>query len=149
VDVNVHINVVNGVASFELRQVYKNDQKNSLEIEYMFPINPEYSVTALNVQIGDKTVEGKVIKKEKAEEKYDDAIAAGHTAVKMDYDETTKGMMKMKVGNLLPEEEAIVKVNFLTALSSEIIGYFTIRVPQAFIFNQNGSGISGGKKWNF
>jgi Ca-activated chloride channel family protein len=102
-DVNVHIKVVNGVASFELRQVYKNEEKQSLEIEYNFPINPEYSVTALNVKIGDKTVEGKVIKKEKAEEKYDDAIAAGHTAVKMDYDETTKGMMKMKVGNLLPK----------------------------------------------
>ena len=33
------------------------------------------------IKIGEKIVEGKVMEKEKAKEKYEDAIAGGHSAV--------------------------------------------------------------------
>jgi hypothetical protein len=41
--------------------------------------------------------------------------------------------MKMKLGNLLPDEEATVKVSFVTKLTSEILNFYTIRVPMTYI----------------
>ena len=46
--------------------------------------------------------------KEKATEKYEDAIAGGHTAVMAEESDSQPETSKIKVGNLLPQQEAIV-----------------------------------------
>lgn len=45
-----------------------------------FPCDKKTIVTKVIADIDDRVVEAKVDKKEKAEEKYDDAVAKGHTA---------------------------------------------------------------------
>ena len=52
-----------------------------VECTFDYPITPTSCISRLTAQIGDKIVEGLVQEKEVAKEKYDDAIAAGHTAV--------------------------------------------------------------------
>ena len=47
----------------------------------MFPVEKDHALGKLNIQIGDDIIEGKILNKEKAEEKYEDAVAGGNTAV--------------------------------------------------------------------
>ena len=54
------------------------------------------------IQVGDKIIQGKVIEKEKARERYEDAVASGKTAVIAEEDSKEKDMISIKVGNLLP-----------------------------------------------
>ena len=63
------------------------------------------------VTIADKTIEAKILEKEKAKEKYDDAIAAGNSAALMN--ETSQEMLSLQIGNLLPGQEAKVEMEII------------------------------------
>jgi len=54
----------------------------------------------MTITIGNKTIEGKIMKKEKAKEKYDDAIASGKAAVKLT--ESKFDFLELNIGNILP-----------------------------------------------
>jgi Ca-activated chloride channel family protein len=54
-----------------------------IEVQYKFPKLKDAVVARMVFTLDDRTIETKVEEKEKAQEKYDDAIAAGNTAVKM------------------------------------------------------------------
>ena len=54
---------------------------NPIECTYLFPLEASTILANFSAKIGDRTINTKVIEKEKAKEKYDDAIAGGHTAV--------------------------------------------------------------------
>ena len=53
----------------------------------------------MKITIGEKIVYGKVMEKEKAEEKYEDAISGGHSAVMA---KENKQIISMNIGNVLP-----------------------------------------------
>ena len=63
--------------------------------------------------IDDRVIETKVMKKEKAQERYEDAIASGNAAVLA---ERTKKQetMTIKLGNLLPGQEATLKLHIVS-----------------------------------
>ena len=79
----------------------------------MFPIEKDHALGKLTIQIGNTIIEGKIMSKVKAEEKYEDAMAGGHTAVMAQESEEQPDMVKVKVGNLLPLQEAIVHFQLL------------------------------------
>lgn len=55
-----------------------------MELTYKFPKFNGVIVSRLTISIGDdRVIEARVHEKQKAEQKFDDAIAAGHGAVKM------------------------------------------------------------------
>jgi predicted solute-binding protein len=54
----------------------------------------------MSVTIEEKTIETKIMEKKKAEEKYDDAVAAGNTAAKMSYDEEVPDVLNLNLGQL-------------------------------------------------
>jgi Ca-activated chloride channel family protein len=60
---------------------YHNTFENAVEATFLFPIIPEMAISQLHIQIGDHIIEGKVMELNKAQFKYDDAIAAGKSAV--------------------------------------------------------------------
>ncbi len=64
------------------------------------PLKEEYALVKLDIQIGDRKIEGKIMAKEKAKEKYDDALAAGHTSALGS--ENNKAQISLNLGNLLP-----------------------------------------------
>ena len=102
-----------------------------MEVSLKFPTETDHTLSNLTIQIGDDIIEGKILKKEKAKEKYDDAIAAGNTAVMAEEKEDEKDVVNLKVGNLLAGQEAIVRFKFLTVLKIEN-GAYSLRVPQSF-----------------
>lgn len=73
--------MTNVIAVIDIVQTYYNHSQNPLEVTLLFPVEKDHALGKLNIQIGDDIIEGKILNKEKAEEKYEDAVAGGNTAV--------------------------------------------------------------------
>lgn len=132
-DLRFHAEVKDCISSVEILQHFVNTGKTAIECEYSFPIdNKTTAVTSLTVTIGDQVIEGKITEKEKAEEKYSDAIARGRTAIKMDQDENQPDIIKILVGNLLPQQEAIIVVKYVKQLEIEDKSW-SFRIPVNYI----------------
>lgn len=102
-----------------------------MEVTLKFPTEPDHALGNLTIQIGDNIIEGKVMKKEKAKERYEDAIASGNTAVMAEEKDDETDVVRLKVGNLLSGQEAVVRFRFLTMLKIEC-GAYVLKVPQSF-----------------
>ena len=101
------------IAVIDVVQTFFNDSDNPLEVTLMFPIEKDYALGKLTIQIGDTIIEGKIMSKDKAEEKYENAMSEGHTAVMVQESEEHPELVRIKVGNLLPLQEAIVHFQLL------------------------------------
>lgn len=54
------------------------------------------------IRIGDREIVSKIMPKEKAQEKYDDAVSSGKGAAMLQENEKFKDLLKMNIGNILP-----------------------------------------------
>lgn len=76
--VQYNITTQNSVLKSKLRLTYINDSDTKIEAILEMPNNPDLVISKLKVKVGDKEVIAQVQEKERAKQKYDDAIAAGH-----------------------------------------------------------------------
>ncbi|TNV83889.1 hypothetical protein FGO68_gene8442 [Halteria grandinella] len=125
----VNLTVNNAVAVIDIVQTFINDQPHPLEVTLKFPSEKDYALGKLTIQIGDSIIEGKILKKIKALERFENAIAGGHTAVKAE--EESEDIVKISIGNLLPGQEAIVKFQILTLLKIDR-GAYQLKVPLSY-----------------
>ena len=74
-ELSIEANIMDSIAVISMSQLYLNDKENPIELEYHFPKEEKSIVSKMVISIGDKTIEAKILEKEKAKQKYDDAIA--------------------------------------------------------------------------
>ncbi|CDW72325.1 UNKNOWN [Stylonychia lemnae] len=120
--------------------IFYNNFDDLLEVTLDVPINEDYGIGKLIVQIGDEIIEGKILEQYKAQEKYEDAVAQGHTAIMASEDEQKDEIIKLTIGNLLPGQEATVHLQLLNVLKIEGAAY-CLRVP-LYYFPKYSSGLS-------
>jgi Ca-activated chloride channel family protein len=111
-DVSVSALLQDLLAEVTVSQTYRNDERVNIEAVYTFPLPLDAVLLDLEVEIGGRRLKGVVVEKKAAEEKYEDAVAAGDAAVMLETIEP--GLYTMNVGNLLPLETA--KVTFSYAI---------------------------------
>ena len=136
VTINSTINEI--FATSEVTQAFTNTLSNSIELKISFPIKPEIQLTKFLITIGNKTIISKVLPKEKAEEKYTDAISSGNTGVLSTMDDSGKNYT-VNVGNVLPKERVILKSIFNQMITSQDMSYefvFLEHYP-CFIYSDN------------
>jgi Ca-activated chloride channel homolog len=122
-DVSVSATLRDLLGEVTVCQTYRNDEDLNIEAVYTFPLPLDAVLLDLRVQIGGRTLNGVVVEKRAAEEKYEDAVAAGDAAVMLEAIEP--GLYTMNVGNLLPKETAII--TFVYAIVYRWVGD-TLRV---------------------
>jgi Ca-activated chloride channel homolog len=103
----------NSTAVVSYRQSFKNTEDSPIECVYKFPSDRYFAVTGLHVKVGEKEIDAEIMEKEKAEEKYDDAVAAGHTAAKMNFDKKLPDVIELNIGQLQKEQEAEITVKMV------------------------------------
>lgn len=101
-----------------------------VEVTLEFPCDKNTLVTKMMAQIDERVVEAKVEKKEKAEQKYDDAIASGNTAALMETKKNDDGFT-LKLGNLSPGKSAVINVQLSKLLEIEG-GSYAFRLPSSY-----------------
>ncbi len=98
------------LAEVTVSQTYRNDEQVNIEAVYTFPLPLDAVLLDLQVEIGGRVLRGVVVEKKAAEEKYEDAVAAGDAAVMLEVIEP--GLYTMNVGNLLPREKATITFSY-------------------------------------
>ena len=108
VDIKSELRGATAITNVEL--TYHNPStKSALECTYKFPLEKKTLLAKFEASIEDKVVVTKIIKKEKAREKYDDAVAGGNAAVMAERVKKDDSMT-IRLGNLLPEQSATLKI---------------------------------------
>lgn len=137
----VDARVDHAIATIDITQVFLNELETPVEATYQIPIDQDKNVVVAGLlfQIGEKMVESKIQEKNKAKEKYDDAISAGNAAVYGEDSEDEK-FLKMTIGGIQSMQEVTVKLQIIKKLSIEE-GSFALRIPVTYFINF-GNGLS-------
>ncbi|KAH3746232.1 Vault protein inter-alpha-trypsin domain [Pelomyxa schiedti] len=93
-----------------------NDTETPLEAIYEFPLSTDSTITEFIADVNGKKIVGKLQEKQKAINKYDDALASGHEAMLGEVNGATKKVFKISVGNLGPKETAKISITMATEL---------------------------------
>ncbi|CDW72219.1 UNKNOWN [Stylonychia lemnae] len=125
---------MNSIATIEIIQKFFNDTAQPLEVTLNVPIEEDYGIGKLMIQIDEKVIEGRILEKQKAQEKYEDAVAQGHTAIMAQEDDQKDEIIKLSIGNLLPGQEATLHLQLLNVLKIEGAAY-CLRVPLHYFPN--------------
>ena len=117
--------------------MYANLSGNPLEAIFLFPKeidSVETKITcSITLQDGSKRfLETKIQSRQKAEVKFDDAVASGQTAILGSFTRTSKDMIIISVGNLPPMCFAELKIFYLSNLCLEDYSH-CLRIPTTYI----------------
>jgi Ca-activated chloride channel family protein len=115
--VEVSGELLGGHARVRVRQRYRNSERRPVEAVYVFPLPSDGTLTAFSMECNGRKVHGVVKEREEAFRTYDDAITDGHGAALLDQERPN--VFTAQVGNLLPNEETLVEVEFLQAIQVE------------------------------
>jgi hypothetical protein len=102
--------VVNSVVNIKYSQTYVNNDEAPLEVTYKYPADSFFSITGVHIKLDDKEIDAVIMDKEQAKEKYDDAVAAGHTATKLNFDESLPDILELAIGAIQPKKTVTVDV---------------------------------------
>ena len=76
--VRYQIHTHNSVIKSKLMLTYLNDSDTKIEAVLELPNNPDLVIGKLKAKVGDTEILAQVQEKERAKQRYDDAIASGH-----------------------------------------------------------------------
>ena len=130
-------------ATTEVTQYFTNPLDETIELLISFPIKEEISLIKFIATIGDKTIESKVMKKEEAEEKYDNSIYSGNTGFISKYGQDMKNYV-VNIGNINPKIKVKLQSFFIQNIGSVDMSYEFVIMEQYPTFhykeiNQNES----------
>ena len=113
--VSISAEVIDVASKVTVVQRYRNDEKKPIEATYCFPLEEGSAVCGFEVRIGDRLFQGEVEEREKAFEKYDEAMTQGDGAYLLDQEKPN--IFVASVGNLNPGQEATVSITYVAELS--------------------------------
>jgi Ca-activated chloride channel family protein len=96
-------------------QHYRNDEAETVEAVYTFPLPVGATLLSLEVELNGKTLTGTVIAAPKAQDIYEDAIIDGDSALLLQ--KIDDALYTLNVGNLQPGDDAIVIIKHLQLLA--------------------------------
>ena len=95
----------------KISQSYVNRETEAIEAQYTFPLPDGSAVCGFEICTNDRKISGKVEEKEKALERYDDAIMDGHGAYMLD--QNRPDIFTMNAGNIKPLQAAEVIIEYI------------------------------------
>jgi hypothetical protein len=104
-------------AKTKVIQKFKNTLKDPLELKIYLYKKTDLLFSSFSAKIGDSIeVKSKVIKKDKAEEKYSDAISSGNAAIFVSEDPYKKDKIIINMGNIPSQEEVTFISEYLSLI---------------------------------
>jgi Ca-activated chloride channel homolog len=123
---DVRADIVALTAGVEVVQEFANPFDEPLEATYIFPLPDRAALTALRFEADGRTVDGVLTERAQARREYDQAISAGRRAAIAE--EERPDVFTMRVGNILPGEQVVVRLSLSQPLPFED-GAATFRFP--------------------
>lgn len=104
-------------ARVTVRQSFVNPSTTPIEALYTFPLPPDAAVDTMRIRIGDRTIDGSVMRRAAAKAAYDAAKAKGQTAALLDQE--TDNVFTQSVANVMPGGRITVEISYVQLLKFE------------------------------
>ncbi|XP_046843088.1 von Willebrand factor A domain-containing protein 5A-like [Xenia sp. Carnegie-2017] len=116
------------VVGFRSTLTYVNHTENPLEVFFRTPVDDSFAVVGLEACIDGKKIRAEIQEKEKAREKYKEAVSSGRTAA---FGEEKQGdIFSLVLGNLPPKEMAVLELTMVGELNVEAGGAVRFVLPK-------------------
>jgi Ca-activated chloride channel family protein len=123
---DVRTRITGLLARTDLAQTFVNAHAEPLEATYVFPLPDRAAITRFRLEVAGRVIEGDLKERGQARKDYAEAIEAGHRAAISEEDRP--GVFTIRVGNLPPGENAVVRLS-LTGPLPYSDGEATFRFP--------------------
>jgi Ca-activated chloride channel family protein len=123
-DIRAHIDGL--LVQTTVTQTFGNTLSEPLEATYIFPLPDRAAVTDFRMEVGGRIIEGVLKERGQARQDYQQAIQAGKRAGITE--EERPGVFTFRVGNLMPGEEAVVRLTLSGPVAYDA-GEVTFRFP--------------------
>jgi Ca-activated chloride channel family protein len=147
---DVNAEVSGSLARVTVTQEFHNPLREKIEAVYVFPLPQNAAVDEMTMIIGDRTVKGKIKRREEARAIYDAAREAGHVAGLLDQERPN--IFTQSVANITPGATVKVTISYVEILNYEDGTYqfvFPMVVGPRYIPGEPivGSGSPSGGGW--
>jgi Ca-activated chloride channel family protein len=100
-----------------LEQRFRNRARHAIEIVYTFPLPFDAVLLGVDVRLGERQLAGAVIEKRRAEQAYEDSLAAGDAAIMLE--KNRDGSYSVTLGNLAADETCVTTLRYAQTLQFE------------------------------
>lgn len=114
---DVKANVSGFLARVTVTQEFENPFKEKIEAVYTFPLPQNAAVDDMTMLVGDRTVRGKILKREEAQAVYEAAKSGGQRAALLDQERPN--IFRQSVANILPGEQIKITISYVETLKYE------------------------------
>lgn len=105
------------LARVTVTQEFENPFKEKIEAMYTFPLPQDAAVDDMTMLVGDRTVRGKILKREEAQAVYEAAKAGGQRAALLDQERPN--IFTQSLANILPGEQIKITISYVETLKYE------------------------------
>ncbi|PYS65134.1 MAG: trypsin [Acidobacteria bacterium] len=98
-------------------QEFENPFKEKIEAVYTFPLPQNAAVDDMTMLVGDRTVRGKILRREEAQAVYEAAKSSGQTASLLNQERPN--IFTQSVANILPGEQIKISISYVETLKYE------------------------------
>jgi Ca-activated chloride channel family protein len=110
----VRANIAGFLARVNVTQEFENPFGEKIEAVYTFPLPQAAAVDDMTMLVGGRTVKGKIMRREQAEEVYAAARSAGQVASLLDQERPN--IFTQSVANIMPGERVTITISYVETL---------------------------------
>jgi len=118
---DVKAEITGFLARVTVTQEFENPFPRKIEAVYTFPLPHQAAVDDMTMLVGNRTVKGKIKRREEARAIYEAAKAAGHVAGLLDQERAN--IFTQSVANIMPGEKVKVIISYVEVLKYEAGSY--------------------------
>jgi Ca-activated chloride channel family protein len=116
-----------GLARVVLEQTFENPYDDTLRVTYKMPLPVDGAVSGYAFRIGERTITGRVDRKENARARFEAAIVQGKTAALLEQEKAD--IFTQEIGNIPPRQTIVCEITIDQRLAWKPEGEWELRFP--------------------
>jgi Ca-activated chloride channel family protein len=114
---DVKVEISGFLSRVNVTQEFENPFKEKIEAVYVFPLPANAAVDDMTMVVGERTVRGKILRREDAQAVYDAAKSGGQVASLLNQERPN--IFTQSVANILPGEKVKITISYVETLKYE------------------------------
>jgi Ca-activated chloride channel homolog len=114
---NVKAEISGFLSRVKVTQEFENKFTEPIEAVYVFPLPQNSAVDDMTMKIGERTIRGKIMKRDEAREVYETAKNNGQAASLLDQERPN--IFTQAVANIMPGEKITIEISYVETLKYE------------------------------
>jgi Ca-activated chloride channel family protein len=118
---DVKVEITGFLSRVNVTQEFSNPFKEKIEAVYVFPLPANAAVDDMTMVVGERTVRGKILRREEAQAVYDAAKSNGQVASLLNQERPN--IFTQSVANIMPGENVKITISYVETLKYEAGSY--------------------------